>query len=329
MKKVFSIIVPVYNAEKHLRKCLDSIIAQTFKDFEVILIDDGSRDLSGTICDEYGERDARFHIFHQKNQGVGVARAIGLKMATGDYLVWIDADDYAELDLLNMVHEKLSATQADIINIGHKAIYNRKSKVIIPSAEWTLDKWRESTLLGHRATLWSYVSRRSLWNGIHVPAEVERSGEDGYLTLELFFKAKVITAVERVLYNHLIDTAGSIRHTNNGKIFLGNYYIWKCRLTKCRKYGYNTRYADYCASRAFSGAVKAYSMSLITEDLTKPIRGQLKKDILSLKKYHISGRLRDKFLAFCIQLGITQPCRWYAVHKIKKAKQKNREIIVG
>ena len=92
-----SIIIPVYQAEKYIRRCLDSVIHQTYKDFEVVIIDDGSTDKSGSICDEYASRDHRLHVYHQDNQGVTAARYAGMKNAKGKYLFGGEADDYADV----------------------------------------------------------------------------------------------------------------------------------------------------------------------------------------------------------------------------------------
>ena len=95
-----SIIVPVYKVEKYLRQCLDSIVAQTFTDWECILIDDGSPDASGNICDEYDEMDCRIVVLHKKNEGVSLARNDGMKVAKGEYIVFIDADDWIDKDYI-------------------------------------------------------------------------------------------------------------------------------------------------------------------------------------------------------------------------------------
>lgn len=91
---LFSIIVPVYNTEKELPRCVDSVLSQRFEDFELILVDDGSRDGSGAICDAYAEKDARVKVFHKKNGGSSSARNFGIKEASGDYLLFLDSDDY-------------------------------------------------------------------------------------------------------------------------------------------------------------------------------------------------------------------------------------------
>lgn len=89
-----SIIIPVYNVESYLRECLDSVLSQTYKDWECILVDDGSKDSSGAICDEYAEKDNRFKAFHQTNQGQASARNLALNNAMGDYIMFLDSDDY-------------------------------------------------------------------------------------------------------------------------------------------------------------------------------------------------------------------------------------------
>jgi len=100
MKPLISIIIPVYNSEKYLVKCLDSVTEQTFADFEVLLINDGSTDKSGIICDEYAAKDSRFKIFHKENGGVSSARNLGIEKATGDWICFVDSDDYLGKEFL-------------------------------------------------------------------------------------------------------------------------------------------------------------------------------------------------------------------------------------
>ena len=106
-----SVIVPVYNAEKWLRRCVDSILAQTFTDFELLLIDDGSTDGSPAICDEYAQRDSRIKVFYQKNSGVSAARNSGLDHARGEWILFVDADDYLYEDV---VSEKFTPRRSQI-----------------------------------------------------------------------------------------------------------------------------------------------------------------------------------------------------------------------
>ena len=107
-----SVIVPVYNTEKYLRECIDSILAQTFTDFELILVDDGSTDSSGAICDEYAEKDSRIQVIHQQNGGATLARRSGVRCARGEYITFVDSDDWIHRD---MYHILLSREPADIL----------------------------------------------------------------------------------------------------------------------------------------------------------------------------------------------------------------------
>lgn len=110
-----SIIVPVYNMEKLMRKCLDSILAQTFQDYECLLIDDGSKDGSPVICDEYEEKDSRFKTFHKPNGGLSDARNYGVKRAQGEYTIFFDPDDWVDEDCLKDLYAKAQETDADLV----------------------------------------------------------------------------------------------------------------------------------------------------------------------------------------------------------------------
>lgn len=112
-----SVIVPVYNVEKYLQRCIDSILAQTFTDFEVLLIDDGSKDKSGEICDEYAVKDKRIRVFHKENGGVSSARNIGLEHCIGEYICFCDADDWVDISWLKGFTSKFPS---DLIVQGYK-----------------------------------------------------------------------------------------------------------------------------------------------------------------------------------------------------------------
>ena len=114
-----SVIVPIYNAEKFLHRCIDSILAQSFTDFELLLIDDGSNDNSGKICDDYAQKDNRIKVFHKKNGGVSSARNIGLENAIGEWIAFCDADDWYCSNTFNMAFSLFDKNKVDIIEIPY------------------------------------------------------------------------------------------------------------------------------------------------------------------------------------------------------------------
>lgn len=118
-----SIVVPVYNMEKYLRACLDSIVVQTFVDWECILVDDGSSDNSGAICDEYASRDSRFRVIHRVNGGLSAARNSGLAVCRGRYIGFVDSDDYIHSCLLQRFHELMEEYDADVVQVSYEMVY--------------------------------------------------------------------------------------------------------------------------------------------------------------------------------------------------------------
>lgn len=127
----FSIIVPVYNSEPYLEKCLNSILHQSYRDFEVILINDGSLDKSGDICDKYAGKDARVHVFHEKNGGVSFARNKGLSVARGKYISFVDSDDWVTPDYLNVFAEARSCFDYDLVYVEMATVQENGDSTVL------------------------------------------------------------------------------------------------------------------------------------------------------------------------------------------------------
>lgn len=127
---LISVIVPVYNVEKYLRVCLESLLKQTYKDLEVIMINDGSTDTSGKICDEYAEKYENFMVIHKKNSGLGMARNTGLKHISGDYVTFLDSDDYLDQECIEILHKMLVKNNVDMCKSGFRRITNSGNIVL-------------------------------------------------------------------------------------------------------------------------------------------------------------------------------------------------------
>lgn len=117
-----SVIIPVYNVAKYLHCCIDSVLAQTFTDFELLLIDDGSKDNSGEICDEYARKDNRVRVFHKENEGVSVARNIGIGHSSGTYLMFLDSDDWLESSCLDYCLKSMKDDNLDFLQFGYARV---------------------------------------------------------------------------------------------------------------------------------------------------------------------------------------------------------------
>lgn len=124
----FSVLVPVYNGELHIKKCLESLLEQTFEDFEVILLNDGSSDRSGEIADEFALNDKRIHVFFQKNQGIFRTRISMMQQAAGEYLVFCDADDWMEKNALEKLDKAIQESNAELILFDSNKVYTEKGK---------------------------------------------------------------------------------------------------------------------------------------------------------------------------------------------------------
>lgn len=126
-----SVIVPIYNAEEYLDRCMKSLLGQTLFNIEIILVDDGSKDRSGVICERYAQRDSRVSVFHQQNSGVAAARQRGVDMAQGLFSIHVDPDDWIEPTMLEELHDKAMESQADVVICNFIAVYPKKNKTVI------------------------------------------------------------------------------------------------------------------------------------------------------------------------------------------------------
>lgn len=164
-QNIISIIIPIYNASMYLSECLDSILSQDFTDFELLLIDDGSTDNSGEICDEYAEKDTRIKVFHQKNQGVSVARNTGLDYAQGEYLMFVDADDILLPKGISKLYEHISSSGTDV-SLASTQVF--VGDIVRPYHMYPSKKTNDVINNMNHPALWGYLFRLSLINNNHI-----------------------------------------------------------------------------------------------------------------------------------------------------------------
>lgn len=206
-EKKISIIIPIYNVEKYLPACVESILQQTYKNLEVILVDDGSPDRCPVICDELAQKDDRIQVIHQKNKGLSGARNTGIDNAQGDYLIFVDSDDTVEQTLVEELYTYAEKWNCAIVACGRNYIFedgqivckiaHDESKVY--GFEEAMQEMNSFRLFDMSA--WAKIYRKELFEDIQFPEG--KLSEDYYIMYKLFDKAQTIGYVAKPLYNYL------------------------------------------------------------------------------------------------------------------------------
>lgn len=198
---MISIIVPVYNVEKYIKNCLDSIINQTYKDLEIILVDDGSTDNSGVICDEYASTDNRIKVIHKENGGQSSARNLGIKSANGEFIGFVDSDDTIELEMFELLYNAIQGT--DIAICGHNVVYDNCKKTNSNSEEKFLNEeslWEQ--IFGKlNNAVWNKLFKREYLENIKFDLNFAH-GEDLLFNIMYLKKAKTGMLVDKPMYNY-------------------------------------------------------------------------------------------------------------------------------
>ena len=223
MSPKISIIVPVYNVEKYLNRCIDSILNQTFDDFELILIDDGSTDKSGEICDKYMKDDSRVKVIHQKNSGPSYARNMGLNLANGDYIGFVDSDDWIDVNMYEHLYLSCLNEHSEMSIIGIREV--NESNVCL--SEYIPSNINLSEIL-KRAYPCNKLFKKELFE--NEKFVLGRYYEDLELISKLFIKSKKVSTINTIGYNYLKRT-GSTTSSRDSKI-IDNIWAY----TKIKEY---------------------------------------------------------------------------------------------
>lgn len=216
-KDLISVVVPVYNAEKYLEACLDSILTQTYENIEVILVDDGSTDGSLAICDRYSDKDSRVKVFHYENAGAAQARNRGADNSSGQYLAYVDSDDTISEDYIENLYELIIEHDADIAVCGYKTIYESES----------LDTVEEPLLIGEdkvctgvqamekllyqkglMSVPWGNLAKRDIWNKVSFPTGTR--AEDVGTMYKFYLAADRVIISEKPMYNYYLRSNNTI-----------------------------------------------------------------------------------------------------------------------
>ena len=198
-----SIIVPVYNTGKYIRECLDNLVNQTYKNIEVILVDDGSTDDSSAICDEYCEKDKRFKVFHRTNHGLALTRNFGVTKTSGEYIMFCDSDDYYDVTMVEKMHDVISKNNVDIARCTLNSDLVKDDMSDLCGKVLTIDLDLISRFLVRNKNIGCYVYLLIMKKEFIRDIEATLSYlEDTYFTVNLFLNAKTCYFIDEKLYTY-------------------------------------------------------------------------------------------------------------------------------
>lgn len=243
-----SVVVPVYNVQKYIKECIESLLNQTFDDIEIILVDDGSSDNSGKICDEYAGKDKRIKVFHKENEGASIARRYGVEHSSGEYICFIDSDDYAEREFLHEMYSAIKENDADIAECDynvfsekmrkHKCLYN--APCVKEREDFLNDIVKETIIYGEVAVV--------MWNKIYKKDKIvsfvkdygESLLEDYIFNIQYYVGVNRYVYINRPLVNYR-QVQNSLSKSFNPKIYSILKDVQKLKLEFMDEVGLNDR----------------------------------------------------------------------------------------
>ena len=332
MGKLVSVIVPVYNVEKYLKRCLDSILAQDYTAIEVLVVDDGSTDASAAICDTYAAYP-QVKVWHQSNQGQSAARNLALDNAKGEYVLFVDADDYVAPDILSETVTVLEKAQADVVIFDFFVDKNGYQHPFVPDF-WARDKLSPDKITTQNIIsltmvddipnlVWNKLYKRKLWDKLRFPEGYYY--EDLFIHPQLFFNvAKAIYLTKCLYYNNRLNPLSTTSVAGDSNAFN--------RYSKFLAYREHERVAAFIDDRqaeqwakmhAAHEAIKAYYMSYQNQQLKAAELQILYKYLVENWSIEIAKRigLKYRLLRWSI-LHYPTFCKMYGVMRLYQDKVK-------
>lgn len=273
-----SVIVPVYNVKPYLNKCIESIIDQTLKEIEIILINDGSTDGSGFLCDEYATLDNRIRVIHKKNEGLSCARNNGIEISSAPYVMFLDGDDWVEPEFCRIPYNEAIEKKADLVLFSYYKWYGSGEKIPVDTKTDT-GVLNESKALYFNThgfhSVWLGLYHRALFEKIRFPEG--RLFEDIGTTYKLIHSANTICYINSLLYNYRVNRPGSITTDTETKCSRDRNEMLMLKVKELYAWGYE----EYIRQDAFSMLVKyGYKDSnyKILIEIINEIKGFLPKE---------------------------------------------------
>lgn len=303
-KGVISVILPIFNVEKYLNRCIKSVVNQSYKNLEIILVDDGSPDRCPEMCDEWAKKDSRIKVVHKNNAGLGYARNTGIENATGEYICFVDSDDYIALDTIEKAYRLANNELADVIVFGHCQVKRNgeTGRAFVPCPNKLIYEGYEiqevflpnligpDTSTGESTNLWMSVcgalySMELIENANwRLVSERDIISEDVYSLLRLYKDVRKVAVIPESLYFYC-ENATSLTHTYKSDRFERIKHFYKACIDACNELGYGDKVKQRLTYPFVSNTIAAMKM-IITADMSGDQRESAFRSICTDEKLH-------------------------------------------
>ena len=333
-----SIIIPIYNAQKYIETCLDSVIKQTYQHFEVVLVDDGSKDASGVICDNYAKNDRRITVYHRENSGVSAARNFGLEHAKGKYILFVDADDAMESDMLEGCVLLAESYKAELVICSfryhmmddNRVVENSLGSDFCETAKELFDHW--FTVLVEKEILnppWNKFVRKDLLDKNQIRFHEKFSiCEDMAFSIQILAASKKTVLTGKMYYNYYLKSSGTLVYKFHENYFEALTNFYDSAYQYCKKFNNNSKQIR-CLNTRYVNLIIMFLKQICTkshwdkEERYEKMRkiGSNERFLRSLKSTSLNSKKR--LVCFFLQTG-----QFYLIHLLYKLKSANCRKVV-
>lgn len=301
---LISVIIPVYNVEKYLDICINSVCNQTYGNLEIILIDDGSTDRSGQICDIWKTRDKRIIVIHQSNQGISCARNSGLNIAKGEYIGFVDSDDEIDSEMYEKLYQKLTQSQCQMALCAYEAVDEegnlcKRIYEDIPDSILTMERYLELINVNKRnhctlVAVWNKLYSRKMLEEVRFSEETVH--EDEFFINDILLRVDRVAVLQNALYKYR-QRQHSIMHESFSIKRLSYFYAVRNRLILCEQQKYGEECVCLTARECVNSGVRFWLLITSEKKVPAEDRKRFYRDVLEVERKYIRyGTLKQRVL---------------------------------
>ena len=319
MDKKISIIIPAYNIEKHLPHCLNSILAQTYKNLEVIVVNDGSRDGTGAVADAYGVKDSRVRVIHKENGGVTSARLRGVAEATGECIGFVDGDDYVEPEMYALLMKNLQEYDADISHCGYQMVFPSRVDYYYNTGRLVLQEGEQgcADLLNGsfvEPALWNKLYRKTLFSGLAEWMDASiRINEDLLMNFYLFRQTNKAVFEDVCLYHYTLRQGSTMVSQLNAHKLRDPVHVMHILLDETEG---QLQWKDIIRRRLVYLLISNATLSLSQQRDLIPVRRESRQELRRRLAHTLTSKTFDAKLKIMALWAAIWPWSYCMVHKL-------------